>query len=210
MVFSGLPSKPVATVLSGLASKLVTMVSDSLASKPAAMVSAGLASKLVVTVFGGLASKPTATVFDGLASKPAVTIFRFGPQNRQMRFGDLASKSLRWFLCLGLKTNQATVYRLSHKTDGRAMAWDTRRDLAACFVWKQVGLGFPSLASRLAEARWWVVHVAPSRRLRQSKIKDKRIDAIGCIGSCYPYFVIFTLLCHMSIVVIYPFVWAYK
>jgi hypothetical protein len=30
-------------------------------------------------------------------------------------------------------------------------AWGTRRDLAACFVWKQVVLEFPSLASRLAE-----------------------------------------------------------
>jgi hypothetical protein len=63
------------------------------------------------------------------------------------------SKSPRRFPSLGLKTNQATACRLHHKTDERAMAWDTRRDLAACFVWKQVRLGFPSLASRLAEAR---------------------------------------------------------
>jgi hypothetical protein len=33
------------------------------------------------------------------------------------------------------------------------MACDTRRDLVACFTWKQGGLGFPSMASRLAEAR---------------------------------------------------------
>jgi hypothetical protein len=33
------------------------------------------------------------------------------------------------------------------------MAWGTRRDLAACSFWKQVGLGFPSLASRLVETR---------------------------------------------------------
>jgi hypothetical protein len=45
------------------------------------------------------------------------------------------------------------VCRLRHKIDGRVMTWDTRRDLAACFGWKQVGLGFSSLASRLAEAR---------------------------------------------------------
>jgi hypothetical protein len=33
------------------------------------------------------------------------------------------------------------------------MVWDSHRDLEACFAWKQVGLGFSSLASRLVEAR---------------------------------------------------------
>jgi hypothetical protein len=46
------------------------------------------------------------------------------------------------------------------------MMWDTHRDLAACFTWKQVGLGFSSLTLRLAEARRRVVHMTPSRRLR--------------------------------------------
>jgi hypothetical protein len=32
-----------------------------------------------------------------------------------------------------------------------ATVWDTHRDLASCFTCKQVRLGFPSLASRLAE-----------------------------------------------------------
>jgi hypothetical protein len=85
------------------------------------------------------------------------------PQNRWLMFpclglktgsSDLviwASKSLRQFLGLGLKTKQALVCRLHHKTDGGRMAQDTHRDLAACFAWKQVALRFPSLASRLAE-----------------------------------------------------------
>jgi hypothetical protein len=30
---------------------------------------------------------------------------------------------------------------------------DMRQDLVACFTWKQVNLGFPSLASRLVEAQ---------------------------------------------------------
>jgi hypothetical protein len=36
----------------------------------------------------------------------------------------------------------------------------TRRDLAACFVWKKVGVGFSSLISRLVEARcgWCTWH----------------------------------------------------
>jgi hypothetical protein len=71
------------------------------------------------------------------------------------------SKSPRQFLCLGLKTMWATICRLRPKTDGRMKtAWDTRRDLAACFTWKQVGLGFSNLASRLVEAqhRWCTWH----------------------------------------------------
>jgi hypothetical protein len=53
-----------------------------------------------------------------------------------------ASKSPRRFLGLGLKTKWAMVCLLHLKTDGRAMAWDTYRGLAACFALKQVGLRF--------------------------------------------------------------------
>jgi hypothetical protein len=81
------------------------------------------------------------------------------------------------------------------------MAWDTRQDLVACFAWKQVVLGFPSLVSRLAEARWWVVHMAPSRRLRRNQVEDERIDATDCVGPCYPYFDVFYVLGPRGIVV---------
>jgi hypothetical protein len=57
-----------------------------------------------------------------------------------------ASQSPRQFLGLGLKTKQASVCRLRHKIDVRLKtAWSTHRDLAACYTWKQVGLGFHSL-----------------------------------------------------------------
>jgi hypothetical protein len=57
-----------------------------------------------------------------------------------------ASKSPRWFLGLGLKIKWASVCRLRHKTDRGRSAQDMCRDLVACFAWKQVWLGFPSLA----------------------------------------------------------------
>jgi hypothetical protein len=40
------------------------------------------------------------------------------------------------------------------------MALDTRRDLAACFAWKQVGLGFPSLPQnwRRSNDGWFMWH----------------------------------------------------
>jgi hypothetical protein len=69
MVFTGLASKPVATV------------SDGLASKPAVTAFAGLASKLVARVFTSLASKLVAMISPGLASKPVVG-FLIEPQNQ--------------------------------------------------------------------------------------------------------------------------------
>jgi hypothetical protein len=148
----------VVTVFPGLASKQVVTVYSGLASKPVVMIFTGLASKLVVAVFSSLASKLVTTVSSDLASKPVIS-FLDEPQNRggggfsgvglkTDSFGLViwVSKSQRQFLGLGLKTKQALVYRLLHKTDGRRSARDTRRDLAACLAWKQVWLGFPSLA----------------------------------------------------------------
>jgi hypothetical protein len=116
------------------------------------------------TVFSGLASKSVTTVFSGLTSKPMVG-FLVEPQNQgsggfhslSLNTGSYglviwASKSLRWFLDLGLKTKQTSVCQLHHRTDGGRSAWDTRRNLVTCFTWKQVELGFSSLASRLVDA----------------------------------------------------------
>jgi hypothetical protein len=118
----------------------------------------GLASKPVATVFSSLISKLVTTVSPGLSSKPAVG-FLVEPQNQGGEgfpglslkidsFGLViwASKSPRQFLGLCLKTKQDSVCRLHHKIDRGRSAWDTRRDLATCFTWKQVWLGFPSLA----------------------------------------------------------------
>jgi hypothetical protein len=65
-----------------------------------------------------------------------------------------ATKLPRRFLGLDLKTKWVMLCRLCLKIDGMMKtARDTHRDLAACFTWKRVGLGFSCLASRLAEAR---------------------------------------------------------
>ena len=101
----------------------------------------------------------------------------------------------RRFVGLGLKIKQVTVCRLRHKTDGRMIRrGGTRRDLAACFAWKQVTLGFPSLASRLVEARLLVVLVASSWRSRGVEAEDGRVDATGCVGPFYPKIFIFYVL----------------
>jgi hypothetical protein len=104
----------------------------------------------VATISSSLALKLVTTVSPGLALKSVVS-FLIEPQNQVGGgFPDLgiktgssglviwASKSLRQFLGLGLKTKQASVYRLRHKTDGGRSARDTCRDLAASLAWKQV------------------------------------------------------------------------
>jgi hypothetical protein len=113
------------------------------------------------------------------------------------------SKSPRRFLDFGLKIKRPTVCQLRDKTDRKMKTtWGTRRDLAACFMWKQVGLEFLSLASRLADVRCRVVHVAPSWRSYEDQVENGRVDALGCVRVCYPYFVIFILLGYMGIFVI--------
>jgi hypothetical protein len=88
----------------------------------------------VATVFSSLASKLVVMIFSGLASKLVVG-FLVEPQNQGgggfpglgLKIGSSglviwASKSMRWFLDLSLKTKQASVYQLRHKTDGESSA----------------------------------------------------------------------------------------
>jgi hypothetical protein len=39
-----------------------------------------------------------------------------------------------------------------------------------------------------------MVHMVSSRRLRQSHVEDRRVDVTGCVGPCYPCFVVFFVL----------------
>jgi hypothetical protein len=130
------------------------------------------------------------TISPGLASNQWLRFQGLGLKIGSCGLVIWVTKSSRRFLGLSLKTKQATVYQLRHETNGRVTAWDTHQDLVASFAWKKVRVGFPSLASRLMEARRWVVHVAPSRRLHRSQVKNGRVDATGCVRPCYP------LLCH--------------
>jgi hypothetical protein len=51
--------------------------------------------------------------------------------------------------------------------------------------------------------------VALSQKLHERQVKDGLVDAAGCVRPCYPTFIIFNVLGYRSIVVIWPFVWAY-
>jgi hypothetical protein len=80
-----------------------------------------------------------------------------------------------------------------------------RRHPVACFIVKQVGLGFSSFTSKLAEEQWQVMHMASSRKSHESEAKDDRFDGIGCgaveVGPNYTSLVVIFLLAHRGILV---------
>jgi hypothetical protein len=82
---------------------------------------------------------------------------------------------------------------------------DTRRHPVACFIVKQVGLGFPSFASKLVKERLRVVHVASSWRSCGGEAKDGRLDGIECgaaeVGPNYHSLDVIFLLAYMGILV---------
>jgi hypothetical protein len=95
-------------------------------------------------------------------------VFRFGSQNRQLRFGELSLKitaMVSWFV----SQNQAD-FSLSVASQNRH---------------EEVGLRFPSVASRLVDPRLYVVYVALSWRSRGVEAEDGRINATGYIGLFY-------------------------
>jgi hypothetical protein len=78
------------------------------------------------------------------------------------------------------------------------MTWGTRRDLAACFVCKQVRLGF---GLKNGGGMVQMVHVASSWRLHQGQVEDGRVDATGCVGPYYSCFAVFIILSPRGVLV---------
>jgi hypothetical protein len=136
------------------------------------MIFSGLTSKSMVTVFSSLTSKSVTTVSPDLASKPVVQVYRFGPQNRRLRFGDLCLKitvTVSWF-----GTQNEAGFDLSVAPQNR------QREVGVGHASRSIGLlrvevsraRVSQFASKLAEARQHVVHVVSSRRLGRDEAED--------------------------------------
>jgi hypothetical protein len=111
------------------------------------------------------------TKVDGFSvwtSKPASLVLWFEPQN-QVSF-DLSAVPQNWQREVGTE-------HASRSSEG-----------------KQIGLGFPSLTSRLVEALLWVVHVTSSLMLRRDEVEDGWVDVTGCVGPSYPKISVFYVL----------------
>jgi hypothetical protein len=120
----------------------------------------------------------------GLTSKPLARVSDLGLKIGSCGFMIWPTKSPGQFPGLGVNTKWTKVYQLHHKTERRMKKV---RDLAACFAWKQVRLGFPSIASRLAEARhgWCTWHHHRGRVEMMSKTVASDSSALTLSLSLY-------------------------
>jgi hypothetical protein len=76
-------------------------------------------------------------VSPSLTSKLVARVFQFGPQNRQLWFGDLSLKItavISWFRPQNQVGDGLSIVPQKKWED--ATTWDTCRDLAVCFTWK--------------------------------------------------------------------------
>jgi hypothetical protein len=106
------------------------------------------------------------------------------------------------FLRFDLKTGGDCFLWFGLKTGGNSFLWFDIKTDDDSFFWfsLKIGGGFLSLTSRLVDARWWVVHVAPSCWLHQDQVEDGGVDATGRIRLYY-FFVVFVALGHICIIV---------
>jgi hypothetical protein len=109
-------------------------------------------------------------------------VFWFGPQNRQLRFDDLGLKITMIVYWFGPQNQSGYNLLVASQNRWEVLTTrDTHRDLVTCFGCKQVGLGFPSLASRLVEARhgWCTWH----HRRGYVEMKLKTDESMRCAAS---------------------------
>jgi hypothetical protein len=112
-------------------------------------------------------------------------VSQFGPQNRQLQFGDLGLKiteTVSWFVpqnqvddgLLVAPQNRRVVDDAGHALRSSVLLrLEASRDRVSQF------------ASKLAVERPRVVHVASSQTSREDEVKDGWVDAMGRIGLFY-------------------------
>jgi hypothetical protein len=127
----------------------------------------------------------------------------FGPQNQQLWFADLAHKittTVSWFGPQNQVGFGLSVAPQNRREDEDGVRHTSRSSglLYQEASWARVS----QFASKLAEERWRVVHVASSWRSQGDKDDDGRVDAMDCIKLLYPNFVLFFVLGHKGSLVI--------
>jgi hypothetical protein len=131
----------------------------------------------------------------GLASKPLGQVFWFGPQNRQLRFGDLGLKitaMISWFVPQNQVGYGLSVAPQNQQEDEDGVGHPSRSNELIHMEASGVRVSQSSLKTGAGVV--WMVHVTSSRRLRRVEAEDGRVDVMGCIGPFYPNFIIFIVL----------------
>jgi hypothetical protein len=127
-------------------------------------------------------------------------VSRFGPQNRQLWFSDLDLK-ITAMVSWCVHQNQAgyglSVVPQNRREDEDGIGHALRASGLLCLEASQTRVSQFGLKTSGGVAL--MVHMASSRRSRGDEVVDERVDAMGCIRTCYPYFVVFTVLGTMGI-----------
>jgi hypothetical protein len=106
-------------------------------------------------------------------------VSRFGTQNQQLQFGDLGLKitaTVSWFDPQNQAGYDLLVAPQNWQEDEDDVGHASRSSSLLHVEASRARV--PQFASKLVEARWWVVHVAPSRRLRGDEVEDGWIDGL--------------------------------
>jgi hypothetical protein len=130
-----------------------------------------------------LASKPALTVFAGLASKSVATVFSSLTSKLVATVSpDLASKPAVGFLV-----------DPQNQGGGGFSSFGLKTGISGLVIWSSKSpRQFLCLGLK---TKWALVY-----HLRHKT--DGRVDATGCVGLCYPCFIVFFLLGHRDVVVI--------
>jgi hypothetical protein len=104
-----------------------------------------------------------------------------------------------WFVPQNLAGYSLSVASQNRREDEDGAGHTSRSSSLLCMEANRARVS--QFASKPTEARQQVVHVALSWRLHRDQVKNGWVNATGCIGPCYPYFVIFIALGLMGILV---------
>jgi hypothetical protein len=145
--------------------------------------------------FLGSAPNPRSMVSPGLASKPLARVSWFGPQNRQLRFGDLAHEitvTVSWFGPQNQVGYDLSVASQNRQDDEDGVGHASR---SSGLLHLEVSLTRDSRSSlKTGGDTAWMVHMASLRRSRGDEAEDGPVDAMACIRLFYPNFAVFVVL----------------
>jgi hypothetical protein len=138
-----------------------------------------------------------------LATKPLAWVSRFGPQNWQQQFGDLAHKIttiVSWFGPQNQVGCGLLVAPQNQREDEDGVGHASR---SSGLLHLKASLARVSLyILNTGRGVVWMGHVASSRRSRGDEAEDGRVIAMGCIRLFYPNFAISVVLGHKGSLVI--------
>jgi hypothetical protein len=133
-------------------------------------------------------------------------VSRFGPQNRQLRFGDLVHKitaMVSWFGTQNQVGYGLSVVPQNRWEDGDSVGHVSRSSSLLRLDTSRARVSQSSLNTGGDAAQ--MVHVTSSRKLHGSEAKDDRSDGVGCsaveVGQKYHSLVVISFLACRGILV---------